>query len=514
MELRSHRKSNYPVRRPIPVYSTLPTSFNPMPSLQQQLDVARENARVLKESHQAVLQKVANSPTKSASGHKPAGPAVRGGGKGRQSVVISVSKTSDTANKSRIPAYRPPSGDPEADADDAEADAEGIVSDEAADLSPRDFQGDHQVEQDVPRYHATPLFLTKKKKVMHCELDEPGLVAYPKNHMKKGFFQRLFGCFHRPSVYSPVRVTSHRPRPPSSGMVPAMLALENEVAPLRASLHADEGFGGLLKDKETAMGQSVLSGSLEGMHHDAVTIDDEPREAREVAAGLVMVSQAPVSAPVPVPVQEGGNVTKADVYSGRLLRQQRASSVANVTRLPEAPMPASTTAATTRASPTKTSHSPVRMTKAQRLREQANMRKIEERHVAESAHYQALPRSVRKTVAPPEAGRRASVLLPQLRESLNASASAFDEAKRASIETAAAKVLEESETPLLGPTLAGNGGNDGNDDDYNPLLSMSFSDDPFYRELAKIDHSLTDDDLAKLRTVLASSEFRGAPFKA
>lgn len=206
-------------------------------------------------------------------------------------------------------------------------------------------------------------------------------------------------------------------------------------------------------------------------------------------------------------------MTKDDVYSGRLLRQQRAS-VANVTRLPEAPMPASTTAATTRASPTKTSHSPVRMTKAQRLREQANMRKIEERHVAESAHYQALPRSVRKTVAPPEAGRRASVLLPQLRESLNASASAFDEAKRASIETAAAKVLEESETPLLGPTLAGNGGNGGNDDDYNPLLSMSFSDDPFYRELAKIDHSLTDDDLAKLRTVLASSEFRGAPFKA
>jgi len=466
-----------------------------MPSLQQQLDMARENARVLKESHQAVLQKVANSPTKSASGHKPAGPAVRGGGKGRQSVIISVSKTAETANKSRIPAYRPPSGDPE-----AEADAEGIVSDEAADLSPRDVHGDHQVEQDVPQHNVTPLFLTKKKKVMHCELDEPGLVAYPKNHMKKGFFQRLFGCFHRPSVYSPVRLTSHRPRPPSSGVVPAMLALENEVAPLRASLHADEGFGGLLKDQETVMGERVVSGALEGMHHEAVTIDDEPREAREVAAGLVVISQAPVSAPVPV-------VTKDDVYSGRLLRQQRAS-VANVTRLPEAPMPASTTAATTHASPTKTSHSPVRMTKAQRLREQANMRKIEERHVAESAHYQALPRSVRKTVAPPEAGRRASVLLPQLRESLNASASAFDEDKRASIETAAAKVLEESETPLLGLTLAGN------DDDYNPLLSMSFSDDPFYRELAKIDHSLTDDDLAKLRTVLASSEFRGAPFKA
>jgi len=495
VNLRSHRKSNNPSSTTNPVYSTPPTSFNPMPSLQQQLDMARENARVLKESHQAVLQKVANSPTKSASGHKPAGPAVRGGGKGRQSVIISVSKTADTANKSRIPAYRPPSGDPE-----AEADAEGIVSDEAADLSPRDVHGDHQVEQDVPQHNVTPLFLTKKKKVMHCELDEPGLVAYPKNHMKKGFFQRLFGCFHRPSVYSPVRLTSHRPRPPSSGVVPAMLALENEVAPLRASLHADEGFGGLLKDQETVMGERVVSGALEGMQHEAVTIDGEPREAREVAAGLVVISQAPVSAPVPV-------VTKDDVYSGRLLRQQRAS-VANVTRLPEAPMPASTTAATTHASPTKTSHSPVRMTKAQRLREQANMRKIEERHVAESAHYQALPRSVRKTVAPPEAGRRASVLLPQLRESLNASASAFDEDKRASIETAAAKVLEESETPLLGLTLAGN------DDDYNPLLSMSFSDDPFYRELAKIDHSLTDDDLAKLRTVLASSEFRGAPFKA
>jgi hypothetical protein len=156
------------------------------------------------------------------------------------------------------------------------------------------------------------------------------------------------------------------------------------------------------------------------------------------------------------------------------------------------------------------------MTKAQRLREQANMKKIEERHVAESAHYHALPRSVRKSVAPPEAGRRPSALMPHLRQSLKGSA--FDEAKRASIETAAAKVLET--TPVGGglPAPLGVGASaehDDHDHNFNPLLSMSFSDDPFYRELAKIDHSLTQDDLDKLRDVLASGEFVGAnPFKA
>lgn len=470
--------------------------FSPQSDLTQQLEDARRNARALKQSHQATLRAVANSPTK--KGKASAGR----GGKGTQSAIaLSVSTTTIAGPKTRIPAYRPPSGLEEG------KEVEGVVCVEAipvdkvvgavltnealdideaagvagvagvAQVAISGDASDSVVDQDVVQ--ATPLFLTKKKNVMHCELDEPGLVAYPKNHMKKGFFERLFGCFRTPSIYSPVRISSHQARPPSSGMVPSMLTLEKEVAPLRASLNAEEGFDSVTE--KSTDDQSVLSGALpyvalEGMHHEAVTVDGE-----------------------------GITVTKEDIYSSRLLRQQQHHaqqqrvSVAT-TRIPD-PLPASTNhdhTASHASSPAKSiGASPIRMTKAQRLREQANLQKIEARHVAESKHYQAMPRAVRKSLAAPRCGKS---LLPHLRESLHAST--FDAAKRASIETAAAKVLapedEVSEVSERG---------------YNPLMSMSFSDDPFYRELAKIDHSLTQDDLDKLRDVLASSDFEPHPFK-
>ena len=132
------------------------------------------------------------------------------------------------------------------------------------------------------------------------------------------------------------------------------------------------------------------------------------------------------------------------------------------------------------------------MTKAQRLREQANLKKIEERNVAESAHFQAMPRAVRRS------------FLPQLQESL--CTSTFDAAKRDSIATAAAKVLAtERDTQLVASPIASVAVSDRNPMDHPSLMSYSISDDPFYRELAKIDHSLTPDDLDKLRDVLASS---------
>ena len=36
----------------------------------------------------------------------------------------------------------------------------------------------------------------------------------------------------------------------------------------------------------------------------------------------------------------------------------------------------------------------------------------------------------------------------------------------------------------------------------NHMMSLSFTEDPFYKELAKIDHTLTQDDLEKLREAL------------
>ena len=82
--------------------------------------------------------------------------------------------------------------------------------------------------------------------------------------------------------------------------------------------------------------------------------------------------------------------------------------------------------------------------------------------------------------------------LPKLRESL----ATFDTAKQASIESAAVKVLfpaNAQEDPLPEESILS---------DRNHMMSMSFTDDPFYKELAKIDHTLTQDDLEKLREAL------------
>jgi hypothetical protein len=113
-------------------------------------------------------------------------------------------------------------------------------------------------------------------------------------------------------------------------------------------------------------------------------------------------------------------------------------------------------------------HAP-RMTKAALARNAANKKKLEERKMMESAHWQAMPTAVKKA--------ESSLRVPRtrLQESLNSVAS-FDDAKRSSIESAAMWLFSQK--------------------------SFDFSEDPFYRELAKIDTSLTPEDLDRLRNAL------------
>jgi hypothetical protein len=471
--------------------------------LRQQLDEARANALRLKNEHRAHLHVVATSPTKRGNTGRVLAKEAKEAKEARPQAAISASVMAGSARKSRIPAYRPPTADedlPESEeirashTVDEEEEAEAVVG-----LS-ESKQASHQ-ESHVERVSMgpmvpvdvlnTPLFLTTKKNVMHCELDEPGKdIPFPKNQMKRGFFRSLFGCFHRPSIYSPPRVTSHRPRPPSSGMVPKMLSLEKEVAPLRSSLVVEKESGGTIHEAMQHTEQTSLA--LAGMHHEAVTIDEgmmtiptigdigDIRDIRDI--GDTGCTEA----------------RRGATYSNRLLKQQEAAG----TRIPlptsamarsRSQSPVRQRAGTTHSGRSSAQTSPIRMTKAQRLREQANLKKIEERNVAESAHFQAMPKGVRRS------------FLPQLQDSLNASN--FDAAKRDSIVTAAAKVLatEHAVTSPVASPVASVAASERNPMDHASLMSYSFSDDPFYRELAKIDHSLTPDDLDKLRGVLAAS---------
>ncbi len=473
--------------------------------LRQQLDDARANALRLKNEHKAHLHVIATSPTKQGRLGRVRAKEVKEVKevKGvRHSSAMVASVMTESAPKSRIPAYRPPTG-----ADEDQPETEEIRAsqtkeaeiDELLDsqcLNDQVSQVEHvstasMVPADVM---SSPLFLTTKKKVMHCELDEPGRdIPYPKNQMKRGFFQRLFGCFHQPSIYSPPRVTSHRPRPPSSGMVPTMLALETEVAPLRSSLIAEKESEGTIQEVIQQGGQTTLA--LAGMHHEAVTID----EGMVLATSSKDIDCVEHLGDAIGDIGEVGDVsgtTRGAAYSTRLLRQQESIVTSRIPRLASVARSRSQSPVKQRPGPVHSgrsaaSTSPIRMTKAQRLREQANLKKIEERNVAESAHFEAMPRAVRRS------------FLPQLRESLNAST--FDDAKRDSIATAAAKVLAAEPDTRAVASPASVAASDRNPMDQASLMSLSFSDDPFYRELAKIDHSLTPDDLDKLRDVLASS---------
>ena len=455
----------------------------------------------MKNEHQAHLHVVASSPTRKTRQRAGSAQAT----KASHSVAVSASMTTDSVPKSRIPAYRPPA---EIGKEDGRTEEIIGVSQAATEVEDVGMEVDEPLvsqcnkqESHVERVSitsmapvdvmSTPLFLTKKKKVMHCELDEPGQdIPFPKNPLKRGLLQRMFGCFHKPSIYSPPRVTSHRKRPPSSGMVPAMLALEKEVAPLGSSLAVEH------TTEETVQVADQVPLLLEGMHHEALMVNE----------GLAL------------PVCQDVEVDREAAYSNRFLRQQQAVELCRIPAPPSAQARSRTQSPTKHAevqtirpscagpshakplpsggnpahsTRTSSQYSPIRMTKAQRLREEANLKKIQERNVAECAHLSAMPKAVRRS------------FLPQLRESLKTSN--FDDAKRDSIATAAAQVLAKQEDAHSTVPSVVSGTSERNPLDQVSLMSLSFSDDPFYRELAKIDHSLTPEDLDKLRDVLASS---------
>ena len=104
-------------------------------------------------------------------------------------------------------------------------------------------EGYARAEQASP---LSPLFLTSKRRNMHCELDEPGLVVpYPRHSVKRhGFFARLFSCFREPpEVFPPSPYKMQAPtslngvRPGSGrGVSPPTLKLASEMEPLRQSL--------------------------------------------------------------------------------------------------------------------------------------------------------------------------------------------------------------------------------------------------------------------------------------
>jgi hypothetical protein len=137
------------------------------------------------------------------------------------------------------------------------------------------------------------------------------------------------------------------------------------------------------------------------------------------------------------------------------------------------------------------------MTKAALARNEATRRKIEQQKRREQAHMKAMPVEIRrqshqkkKVTSRGEEISNQSIndtLLPTLNKSLEKLQHTWDSSKIADIQSAAIQVHKSLS-------------------DKNHVLSMSFSEDPFYRELAKIDRSLTPEDLDLLRAALLKSE--------
>lgn len=424
--------------------------------IQRQLEEAVRNQKIMKDKHREMLHKVATSPVK----QKRSVPCQEEPEKVEAVVQEVVEKKEHGALN--IPAYRPKEKVPDV------TDAEHCVEELACEVEGTE----------------SPLFLTVKKKAMHCELDEPGYdIPYPKNTQKKNLFQRIMGCFHRPSIYSPPRVVSHRPRPPSSGVVPPLLTLENEVAPLKLSMCEYKDFCTVV----------VREDSFESLVAEVSDAEDTPDVSRHVSkqddiAESVAPVQAKNTSTIPVqvkkeivPAPEQAAVPRGRSYSSRLSLEMAVKRTEETT---------STGHRSRTSSPLKAPSNQPRMTKATLARNEANRKKIEERNLMESRHFEAMPTAIKRASMP--VGDRRS-FLPKLRESL----ATFDTAKQASIESAAVKVLfpenAQEEDPLPEESILS---------DRNHMMSMSFTDDPFYKELAKIDHTLTQDDLEKLREAL------------
>lgn len=409
-----------------------------------------------------MIHKVAISPVKKKNSVTQAEVVATCGCQGEPTPLIE----NESQNVSHIPAYRPE-----------------YISGETASL---DIKRDSTIREDCRvEHYESPAFLTMKKKAMHCELDEPGYdIPFPRNTQKKNVVQRLLACFRTPSIYSPPRVTSHRPRPPSSGLVPPMLTLENEVAPLKSSLseYIQDDYSDKLLSREESFESLVAEVSDAGdtpevQRNMAMTKQDEMAE-----------SVAPTNVQQSVVVSKLHNVHRGTDYTSRLLKQ---TNIGHDVRKCPSPENRSRTA-----SPTKSARNPPRMTKATLARNEANRRKIKEMNMMESAHFDAMPTAIKRaSVHVPD--RKA--LVPKSRQSL----ATFDTAKQRYGDHTAVNVslckdrLDNAETLVVADSTVS---------DKNHMMSLSFSNDPFYKELARIDRSLTQDDLEKLREALLITE--------
>lgn len=538
--------------------------------LQRELEEAYEHQRQLREEHRKIIHQVAVSPVKKT--HKDsvakrptqAPPPVKNMEEDKAPAVNVVAEATAAAPaEGIIPAYRPVSQQEHQKHEDNDSSLEEsqdtfgrIVDASVARNMEMAMESQHQREHTI--IMESPAFLTSKRKAMHCEMDEPGFdIPYPKNNQKKGILRRLLSCFHTPSVYSPPRVTSPRPRPSSAGMIPPTLTLESQVAPLRASLNMSDATA-----KKKTMDVVVRE---DPMYEALAPVYEVKREEEQEALTLPLVRQesfeslvAEVSDAENTPVmaskiprcpvaQEHEEVKKTALAVSDLVTTQRPSRQYHVihharrpSEINSAPCSPEKTAKThhgpvsapssrassptksfvsntktrTAASPLKAPSHPPRMTKAALARNEATRKKIEQQKRKEQAHMNAMPVEIRRQSHPkkhvaqsvtdsdailsmmsPEAleskeqisHQSIDAFLPKLKESLESLQHNWDSSKIADVQSAAIQVHKSFS-------------------DQNHVQSMSFSEDPFYRELAKIDRSLTPQDLDLLRAALLKSE--------
>ncbi|KAG7666839.1 hypothetical protein NADE_003362 [Nannochloris sp. 'desiccata'] len=236
--------------------------------LLRELEQALASQAALKQQRADIIHTVATSPSKKKKVPAPAPrpqPSKKQGPPKQQLIPAgrhAAQQNSKPSSRTTIPAFRPPSPTDSQDTIGREIDA--AITKSVANmlhtpvpsqqLGPRIVAlpalANARASQQQPQQQEqalTPLFLTAKRRNMHCELDEPGYgVPFP-HRKQKGFFAKLFSfsCFaprqtrggggHGPPSPFLIR-TPTRPRPLSAKVTPPTLKLTSEMAPLRQSL--------------------------------------------------------------------------------------------------------------------------------------------------------------------------------------------------------------------------------------------------------------------------------------
>lgn len=208
--------------------------------LLQELQQAQEKQAALKQQRTQMIHAVATSPKKQIArkqrieenkrASRPP-PRPKGSGAGRATIPAYHPEGAEIA------APRPASPSPSQDTVGREIDA--AIAKSVANMlqTPEAVKGPRIVP--IPAAGAadaspmSPSFFTKKKRNMHCELDEPGAgVPYPRAYSgarRGGFWGRLFSCFAPPSPYRLSPDTAPLARPTSAKVVSYQCLLGEEL---------------------------------------------------------------------------------------------------------------------------------------------------------------------------------------------------------------------------------------------------------------------------------------------